>query len=271
MKPTWLIEANVEGLPSQALQAAIGRQGMSACVVKPFLHAKFPGDILGAEKIPLDASVVFTGTLTLMQYIQRYRRWVPGGWCTFKNLACSTYYAHFGRFLLNRNYTMLPIVEAIRQQDRICSSLGRNGVVFVRPDSVEKTFSGKLVNVDSFERFLESKASDITTMIMIAEPQQISHEWRLFVAQSEVITGSQYRLNGQTSVAPGIPSEVNKFATQVLMEIRWRPDPLFVMDVCESDNGLRIVELNSFSCSGHCDCDLDAYVAVASRFAGLQW
>src|SRR5687768_15597501 len=105
MQPTWLLEANVEGLPSEALQAEIRRQGLSVHVVKPFLHARFPGDILGAEHLPRDACVLFTGTLTLMQHIRATRRWVPGGWCSFENLVCSVYYAHFGEFLLNRNYT----------------------------------------------------------------------------------------------------------------------------------------------------------------------
>jgi hypothetical protein len=33
MQPTWLIEANVQGLPSEALQAEVRRQGMTCQVV----------------------------------------------------------------------------------------------------------------------------------------------------------------------------------------------------------------------------------------------
>lgn len=271
MQPTWLIEANVEGLPSEALQAVIRGQGMSVRVVKPFLHAEFPGDILGAETVPLDFCVVFCGTLTLMSYIQRRRRWAPGGWCNFDNLKCSTYYAHFGPFLLNRNYSMMPAIEAIRQRDRLYSSLGRDDLIFVRPDSVDKSFAGKLVDADSFKSSLSSKAFDQTTMVLVAEPREIACEWRLFIAHSKIVTGSQYRRDGRTDVAPGIPQQVAEFASKALAEIAWRPDPLFVMDVCESNDGFRIVELNSFSCSGHCECDLDAYVSAASRFAALQW
>lgn len=270
MKPTWLIEANVDGLPSEALQAAVRRHGMPVHVVKPFLHAKFPRDVLGAEAIPIHACTIFTGTLSLMRYIQRHRRWLPGGWCNFENLACSCYYSFFGPFLLNRNYAMLPIIEAIRLKKQIFSHYSRAGSVFVRPDSVDKSFGGKVVVADSFESFLLQNSTDPTMMVLVAEPQDISHEWRLFVAHSDVVTGSQYRLNGETAVAPGLPKDVTEFAGKVLAQVQWRPDPLFVMDVCESMDGFRVVELNSFSCSGHCASDLDAYVSVASRFAALQ-
>jgi hypothetical protein len=79
MRPTWLIEANVEGLPSEALQAEVRRQGMTCHVVKHLPALSPPKDIAGAESVPLDACVVFRGTLSLMRHIQTSRRWRPGG------------------------------------------------------------------------------------------------------------------------------------------------------------------------------------------------
>lgn len=271
MLPTWLIEANVEGLPSQALQEEVRRQGMDVHVVKSSLHAPPPGDILNAEHISFDACVVFTGTLPLMRYIQTHRRWVPGGWCTFPNLSCSTYYAYFGAYLVNRNYTMLPIAEAIRESNSIFSTYGREGSVFVRPDSVDKSFGGRVCDADSFARFLTPFARDPTSLIVVAEPRFIEREWRLFIANSRMVTGSQYRVAHKTQVGPEVPDEVQQFARDVLARVAWRPDPLFVMDVGETKDGLHIVELNSFSCSGQCACDLEAYVKTASEFAARAW
>jgi hypothetical protein len=56
-----------------------------------------------------------------------------------------------------------------------------------------------------------------------------------------------------------------------LADVSWRPDPLFVMDICEGQSGLRIVELNGFTCSGFYACDIDKFVAAASRYAMLAW
>jgi hypothetical protein len=53
----------------------------------------------------------------------------------------------------------------------------------------------------------------------------------------------------------------------VLAEVRWRPDPIFMMDVCESDDRLCLVELNGFSCSWLYRCDLAAVVAEVSTLA----
>jgi hypothetical protein len=62
IRPTWLLEANVTGLPSEQLQAEIRRQGMHVHVVKYFPASARPRDILGGEHLPMDAFVLFIGT-----------------------------------------------------------------------------------------------------------------------------------------------------------------------------------------------------------------
>jgi hypothetical protein len=42
---------------------------------------------------------------------------------------------------------------------------------------------------------------------------------------------------------------VRAFAKAMLAEVRWRPDPVFMLDIAESNGRLRLVELNGFSCS----------------------
>jgi hypothetical protein len=267
MKPTWVIEANVEGLPSAALQSEIRRQGMDVRIVKPFLHVPPPGDLLGAEQLSIDANAVFTGTLPVMRYIQQTRRWRPGGWCSFERLACSTYYAYFGRYLLNQNYSLLPIAEAIRLEDQLFGVYGRNNSIFVRPNGVDKSFPGKLIDRDSFASLLFPNSLDPTLLVMVAEPRPIRYEWRLFIQHGRVIASSQYRLNGKTNLARDVPRSVVAYAETLLTAVEWRPDPLFVMDVCDSMDELKIVELNSFSCSGQCAVDLKEYVSAATNSA----
>jgi hypothetical protein len=57
----------------------------------------------------------------------------------------------------------------------------------------------------------------------------------------------------------------------MLAEVRWRPDPLFMLDVCESGGRLWLVELNSFSGSWQYQCDLAEVVAEASETAARAW
>ena len=43
------------------------------------------------------------------------------------------------------------------------------------------------------------------------------------------------------------------------------------MDVCESDEKLYVLELNSFSCSGLYACDLSEVIRTASEIAEREW
>jgi hypothetical protein len=240
---------------------------MACRVVKYFPGYQAPEDISGTDSLPKDACVIFRGTLPLMRHIQATRPWNPGGWCNFRNLACSTYYAHFGAYLLNRDYALLPSAEAVRLVDRLFARYAHGGVVFVRPDSVDKSFKGGLMDDESFADAISRSIYDTAALSLVAKPRQISREWRLIIASGRVIAGSQYFVHGEPSVSTDCPSEVVAFANDTLDQVRWRPDPLFVMDVCDSEDGLRLVELNSFSCSGHYLADVEIVVRVASELA----
>lgn len=103
--------------------------------------------------------------------------------------------------------------------------------------------------------------------MVVAATKEIGREWRLVVAGDGVIASSQYADQGSKSALPGCPDEVRAFAEAMLAEVRWRPDPIFMMDVCESEGQLWLVELNGFSTSLLYHCDLEAVVGLASELA----
>src|SRR4051812_47592365 len=113
MRPVWLIEADVFGEAADPLKAEVRRQGMACHVIRhePFVRGAY--DLGGGAPLPDDACVIFYGSFPLLRHIQLRHHWVPGGWCNADNLACATYYAYFGRFLLNQRYALLPGVEAV--------------------------------------------------------------------------------------------------------------------------------------------------------------
>jgi hypothetical protein len=271
MKPTWLIERGVFKDEGRAFKAEVERQGMTCAEVDYRPGKKPPGDIFGCPQVADGACVVLWGTLPLMQQIQIHHSWVPGGWCNIGNLDCSTYYAYFGPFLLNSFYSILPGVEAIRLEDRLFEEFGVNDEIFVRPSRVHKLFTGTVAYKDNFRDAMAASRYDPTTLVVVSSPKEIGREWRFVIGLDEIVAASQYRDNGAIGISRGCPDDVSQYVADILSRVSWRPDKLFVMDVCESDDRLHVLELNSFSCSGFYDCDVAAIVRAASDAAENEW
>jgi hypothetical protein len=270
MRPTWLIEAGVYGAEADPLLAEIRRQGMVAEVV-PFRTLLKEKDIVAGGRLLADGDCVIAyGTFPFARQIRLHHCWVPGAWCDPMGLDCSCYFAYFGKFLLNRYYAIMPAVEAIRQRDWLFAVLGSEEV-FARPTGCGKVFTGRCVHKDDFVSALSPATFDPTTQVVVAAPREIGREWRLVVADNRVVAGSRYALEGSKCVEPGCPGEVLAFAEAMLTEVRWRPDPIFMMDIAESEGSLWLVELNGFSCSWLYRCDLEAVVFAAGELATQAW
>jgi len=50
--------------------------------------------------------------------------------------------------------------------------------------------------------------------------------------------------------------------------VEWSPRRAFILDVAETDRGIRIVETNSVSFAGFYAMDMGRYVAALDRLAG---
>lgn len=271
MLPTWLIEAGVYGDEALPLLDEIRRQGMVAEVVPHQSLRKGSAPLVNGQPVAPEGCVLAYGTFPFAQQILLHHLWLPGAWCCAENLDCAVYFAYFGRYLLNQRYAIMPGTEAIRQRDSLFSVFGRDDRVFARPTSCHKLFVGRCINRASFDAALAPTRYDPATQVVIAAPQPIAREWRVVVIGDRVVSGSQYAMGGERAIAADFPSEVQAFAESMLAEVRWRPDPAFMLDVCESSGRLWLVEVNSFSGSWLYRCDLRAVVSAASELARQTW
>jgi hypothetical protein len=150
--------------------------------------------------------IIGYGTFPFAREIQLHRRWLPGAWCDPVNLDCTMYFGYFGRFLLNQHYAILPGVEAIRQQDWLYEIFGKNDAVFARPTGCNKVFTGRCIHQDDFAMALSPSRYDPATLVVLAAPREIDREWRLVVAEDQVIAASQYAERGSKVIAAGCAS-----------------------------------------------------------------
>src|SRR5437868_1271607 len=108
MHPTWLIEAGVYREEADLLLAEIRRQGMTGSLVPHRALKAGASPVIDGQPLPPDACVIGYGTFPFARQIQLHQRWSPGAWCTAENLGCTTYFAYFGKYLLNRHYAIMP-------------------------------------------------------------------------------------------------------------------------------------------------------------------
>jgi hypothetical protein len=271
MHPIWLIEAGVYREEADLLLAEVRRHGMTASIVPHTALKAGAGLAIDGQPVPSDGCVIGYGTFPFARQIQLHYGWSPGDWCDPANLDCSIYFAYFGKYLLNQPYAIMPGVEAIRQSDWLFSVIGDGEAVFARPTGCHKLFVGRCIYRESFASALSPSRYDPATQIVIAAPRKIGREWRLVIIGDRIIAASQYAEDGARSVAAGCPDEVRDFVAAMLNAVSWRPDPIFMIDVCESDGRLWLVELNGFSCSWLYQCDLPEVVERASELAVRQW
>jgi hypothetical protein len=271
MKPVWLIEAGVYGPEADPLLAEIRQQGMVAEVVPFNALQKGQSLVVSGQSLSEDACVLGYGTFPFARQIQLHHRWLPGAWASPEDLDCTAYFAHLGKFLLNQPYAILPGMEAIRQQDWLFEIFGRGDAVFVRPSGCHKLFTGRLISKNGFATGLAPTRYDPATLVGVAAPKDIQREWRLVVVGDRIIAASQYAEEGRKALKTGCSEAVREFVEAMLREVRWRPDPVFMMDVCEVDGKFWLVELNGFSCSWLYQCDLTAVVTQVSELAESAW
>ena len=273
MKLRWLLEdAFSEDL--DPLIAEITKQGMEYKVIKyiPFQGGEY-GNLFGED----DPVICYT-SLNLARQFQRENHWCPGSYCTFKNFECTTYNTYFNKYLLNKEYVMLSISELIRQKDMIFNLFGIDDTIFVRPNSGSKPFTGCTVKKEelSLDYFgFGYYHEDRSLLVVISSSKVITDEWRFVICDKKVVSCSHYRINGEyfrdvPDCKQIYPKELFDYASMVALE-EWEPDPIYVMDICRSNDEYHLLELNSFSCSGLYNADPEPIIRVASERALKDW
>lgn len=199
-----------------------------------------------------------------------------GMMCTWVNYECSNYTPFFYGHLLVDNPTVTTYGDLRDNAADYFSIYGdKNGYIFLRPNSGGKTFVGEMVESEGLKRHREwyKDAWEDNLLVVVAKPVVIDREFRLVVVGDKAVSGSQYKSRDNLDKDLDLDSkriepdhEVFDYVNDVLSRVDYRPDPAFILDVAETKDGFKIIELNSFTCSGFYDCDPEPIVlAMASE------
>lgn len=272
MSVHWLLDPSVFETEHADLAAAIVRQGFSfQDVNRPPLPYRWDDTKNAYRKLfPKGACVVTHADIELVTRVLADGDWTPGAFASVEHFFCSHYFAHFGRFLLNRDYALLPFAELLRCADFLFATFGREGRIFVRPDSPLKLFTGLVASQATFERDVEFMGFydfPRESLVVVSSPKPILREWRLVIADGQIVTGSQYKERDKDVRRSGVEPGVAAFA-QAALAAGYAPDPVWVMDICQTaDNEYHLLEIGGFSFAALYACDKDAVVQAVSAVA----
>jgi hypothetical protein len=101
--------------------------------------------------------------------------------------------------------------------------------------------------------------------VIVSPVKAIYREYRLFVVNRKVVTGSVYRVGGRAEISADVEEYVLEYARKVID--RWIPAESCVIDIGLTEHGLQIIEFNNINSSGFYASDVAKYVdSIQSQY-----
>jgi hypothetical protein len=260
----WVVQSNIFAEAGFAeLLAAIERFALPLTMVKvvPFVGAL---ELVEGE-LPADgADAIVMGSYALARVAAR-RGWWPGAF--LDNLDAEQHIARWGDHMLNADGRVHRFEEVPE----------RASVFFLRPVHDTKAFTGTVLDWPSYcewrDRLRDVPAPEpdaapiltevltVDTPVLVSSCKEIWSETRVWIVDGEPVTWSGYKLGARARFSP--PHEVDEriveFAAARATE--WSPNRAYVLDVADTADGLKILEVNNLNAAGWYRADLQKLVA----------
>ncbi len=169
------------------------------------------------------------------------------------------YAPKYGEWMLNHDGICMNFTDPLPEDDKWT-------MFFSRPTKDTKVYSGQVFMRYSWDEYVahcvENNTANIITdetRVLISPLKEIYQEIRCWVVGGKVITTSQYKIG--TRVHPqntDHEDDIREFA-QKMVDI-YQPAEAFVIDICRTPDGFRIVEINCINCSGFYDMNFQKLV-----------
>jgi len=211
-----------------------------------------------------DSNEVFVfGAIKLARIVKK-NGWSPGSMMN-ENHDYLIYRDHYQENLLNFDSRIHKTSDQLEWK--------KGEKKFIRPTQDTKSFTGAVFSKNQWEEFIENQLynyrSEIfneETFIQVSSVKEIHKEIRFWVVGGKIITGSQYRLGNQTIYDEYYEEEAKEFAQS--MVDKFQLADAFVIDVCLTDNGWKVVECGCINCAGFYKSDLQKLImALEDHFS----
>lgn len=273
----WVLQNDIyeeEGFAS--LLSALERQGADVVHVKV---VPFEGRLEAVEgELPgRGADAIVLGTYTLSR-VAREMGWKPGSF--LDNLDYRVQVEHWGDRMLNSDAVIHEFASLPFQEYPF----------FMRPVHDTKAFTGLVLDWGQYVEWrdgllrLPELADPVydplgvnlltpATPVMVCAKKEIYNETRLWVVDRRVITSSQYKIG--TIKRYQAPEFTDNRVVNFVEDLGWYPNECHVIDVADTPNGLKVLEVNNFNSAGFYKGDMQRVIRAiqdwASDLSGLLW
>lgn len=265
---TWILEPNVFGKKFVEFENAIKNAGHNII----YWCEEYSNPVNVPDTLRwLQGPAVFYGSLGVAEHINSNWFFIPGTFGALDKFNCEVYYPKVLSWRFDCDYIFSTVGDICRSTDCL-AELSRPKEVFIRPTSPLKQFSGRIIDTNN----ITLQALDygyyydnLDLKILIAPVQKIFCEWRIVVIDHKVITGCSYSADTRESNYNKIINEVLEFAQKIAIDIKF--SSAYILDICESEDGLKLLELNPFSGSDLYDCDYTLIVKAIGEYANNMY
>lgn len=222
---------------------------------------------LGDNLKELDSKLKEVGIPTIgrgsIDFIKRSNCVLPWAYVSWPEFRCSNYYCHLSDFLMNKSFVFLPWGLLPQKKDLLYSFLGKKDQIFIRPDTNDKVFSGRVVSIDKFDKWYQQESDCYdpceSLQCVIARPEEIKREWRFIcsVNSCEILGSCCY---GAKDAGGCLIEEQTDKVLKILIRLKENPDilgyiPFVVLDMAETEKGFELIEIGCINCCSWYSCD----------------
>ena len=247
----WVLQKNLynEGAFATLLEQ-LERQNVSHQIVDvvPFSHEMIPD-------VTHDGLVMCLGA-TSMSRVAKLKGWIPGYFGD--NLSYDLLIENYGDHVMNADAVILPLRDLQQTWDEF----------FLRPMADTKQFAGMVTTWEEFAEWrdkviaLDGEASFTTLngddIVVMAPLKNIIAEYRFFVVDGTVVTGSMYKRGDRVHYSSEIDDSVTAYAQQ--MVDMWQPNRAFDIDIFHTEDGFKVGEINAINSAGFYHCNMGKFI-----------
>ena len=247
-KCNWIIENFSNGSDIEELINEVNSAGHNLHLINRRTGFKYEDIQLNNE------CVVFYGSINMASIMKKHLGdCYPVIWenTTFD---CTEYWPRYKHLLFNDKYEFVKISDFKKNKWFYYQIYAKEAVLFIRPNSGDKSFAGQLLDIQDFDNFFaesnlfNGKDNDI---IVVSTPKTIIGEWRFIVtADKDIIGCSCYQYQGKIAIVGSAPAGATAIVEKVF-EVGVYPADVFSIDIAQDKDGnFWLLEFNSFNSCG---------------------